>query len=337
MISNKYLSFFLAAGLLAAGCSSHIEGEEELARVEMPVSISIPVNGTMEGRGVGDPGQEEKWLFPTKAYIYICTSTSASETNCETVTYSELSLVADKWEQTTWTGNENIWTYNDKLTIRLPEQRAVGRVYVVLSTGNLTLSLTTPTTSTTENDIKALTFSIDADEDNTDLLKNLYSTPADKTLGNNSNNPNNYYGTIEEVSTKVPSLDIICYHVAAKLDLTWTVEEDVQDTKKMSYLHVSGLPTSGSLFYPVNTGTLTTGYSYTFLGGLSPGLMWYGRASTYTIYKPELSYTLTYKITEDGTETEGTKPLTMPSADSYYVPWLRGLITVGATATIGSE
>ena len=58
-------------------------------------------------------------------------------------------------------------------------------------------------------------------------MQNLYSSPY-----NLKNNDGKYYGTIKDYASNVPHIDMVLYHVATKIDLQWTIDEQFQGTKE---------------------------------------------------------------------------------------------------------
>ena len=56
--------------------------------------------------------------------------------------------------------------------------------------------------------------------------QNLYSSPY-----NLKNKDDKYYGTIKDYASNVPHIDMVLYHVATKIDLQWTIDEQFQGTK----------------------------------------------------------------------------------------------------------
>lgn len=57
-------------------------------------------------------------------------------------------------------------------------------------------------------------------------MQNLYSSPY-----NLKNKDDKYYGTIKDYASNVPHIDMVLYHVATKIDLQWTIDEQFQGTK----------------------------------------------------------------------------------------------------------
>ena len=87
-------------------------------------------------------------------------------------------------------------------------------------------------------------------------MQDVYSTPYNKT-----DNKGDYYGTITDYASNVPNINIVLYHVATKVDVQWSIDEDYQGTADWAVPTVksSGEPldswdasTSGSTYLPAH-------------------------------------------------------------------------------------
>ena len=226
-----------------------------LETVEMPISISIPaegfVNPTDVGigneepastlavtRALGDPGEAETFALPKFLYIYLVSTSSSNSTQ---VIFKKQEVNPEDWKLSTSGDNTNghfsakdgLYVYQGHLSINLPLNRKEGRVYVVAS--NLDLD-----DSGTDNkynlvtDVSSWSSFKDVEDGVTftnqsslrSNMQNLYSSPY-----NLKNNEGNYYGTIKDYASNVPHIYMVLYHVAAKVDLQWTIDEQFQGTK----------------------------------------------------------------------------------------------------------
>ena len=226
-----------------------------LETVEMPISISIPaegfVNPTDVGigdeepastlavtRALGDPGEAETFALPKYLYIYLVSTSSSNSTQ---VIFKKQVVNPKDWKLSTPGGNTNghfsakdgLYVYQGHLSINLPLNRKEGRVYVVAS--NLDLD-----DSGTDNkynlvtDVSSWSSSKEVEDGVTftnqsslrSNMQNLYSSPY------NLENEGNYYGTIKDYASNVPHIDMVLYHVATKVDLQWTIDEQFQGTKE---------------------------------------------------------------------------------------------------------
>ena len=225
-----------------------------LETVEMPISISIPAGGFVSPtdvgigneepasalavtRVLGDPGEAETFALPQYLYIYLVTTTTSNTTQ---VIFKKQEVKPEDWKLSTSGGNTNghfsakdgLYVYQGHLSINLPLNRKEGRVYVVAS--NLDLD-----DSGTDNKYNLVT-DVSSWKSHTDVennvtftnqsslrsnMQNLYSSPY------NLKNDGNYYGTIKDYASNVPHIDMVLYHVATKIDLQWTIDEQFQGTK----------------------------------------------------------------------------------------------------------
>ena len=246
---------FLAAAVVTSCSDDDSLASRGLETVEMPISISIPaegfVNPTDVGigndepastlavtRALGDPGEAESFVLPQYLYIYLVTTTTSGTTQ---VIFKKQEVKPEDWKLSTSEDNTNnhfstkdgLYVYQGHLSINLPLNRKEGRVYVVASNLDLDDSATEKNynlvtdvslwSSYTEVE-NGVTFTNQADLRNN--MQNLYSSPY-----NLKNIEGNYYGTIKDYASNVPHIDMVLYHVATKVDLQWTIDEQFQGTK----------------------------------------------------------------------------------------------------------
>lgn len=146
-------------------------------------------------------------------------------------------MESEDWKLSTFGGNTNghfsakdgLYVYQGHLSINLPLNRKEGRVYVVASNlelDNSTYNLVTDVSSwSSSKDVEdRVTFTNQSDLRSN--MQNLYSSPY-----NLKNNDGKYYGTIKDYASNVPHIDMVLYHVATKIDLQWTIDEQFQGTK----------------------------------------------------------------------------------------------------------
>lgn len=245
----------MAAAVVTSCSDDDSLASRGLETVEMPISISIPaegfVNPTDVGigndepastlaltRALGDPGTAETFALPQYLYIYLVTTTTSGTTQ---VIFKKQEVKPEDWKLSTSGDNTNnhfstkdgLYVYQGHLSINLPLNRKEGRVYVVASNLDLDDSATEKNynlvtdvslwSSYTEVE-NGVTFTNQADLRNN--MQNLYSSPY-----NLKNIEGNYYGTIKDYASNVPHIDMVLYHVATKVDLQWTIDEQFQGTK----------------------------------------------------------------------------------------------------------
>lgn len=248
--------FFTIAIVLAAAFVTSCSDDDSLASrgletVEMPISISIPaegfVNPTDVGigneepastfavtRALGDPGEAETFALPKFLYIYLVSTSSSNSTQ---VIFKKQEVKPEDWKLSTSEGNTNdhflrkdgLYVYQGHLSINLPLNRKEGRVYVVASnleldnsSYNLVTNVSSWSSYTYVED--KVTFTNQSSLRNN--MQNLYSSPY-----NLKNKDDKYYGTIKDYASNVPHIDMVLYHVATKVDLQWTIDEQFQGTK----------------------------------------------------------------------------------------------------------
>lgn len=290
----------MALALGIAACSDSNHSEPQMEYVEMPVRLSIPASGMSDPtRAPGDPGTYERFEIPTVAYMYFCTTYGG----VETVTSLATTLSADRWIKTTIApGNpesDSIYTYTGSIQARLPKSRSEGRVYVALC--NVPVFSGTkpfPTMPAGEEAVKNTRIEINT-KDLRANLHNLYSSPYNLMVNKADGSGREYYGTIQEINTQQPHVDMILYHVAAKIDLTWNVAPNIQRDVRITYIEAQGLAASCLLFKPMET-VYDSGSKYNLHlmadpaseypwcnsdTGITPGPgnRWYGRLCFYTI------------------------------------------------------
>ena len=261
-IGFRFILYLLAmVSSVVTSCSADDSlASRGLETVEMPISISIPaegfVNPTDVGigneepastlavtRAPGDPGTAETFVLPKYLYIYLVSTSSSNTTQ---VIFKKQKVESEDWKLSTPGGNTNghfsakdgLYVYQGHLSINLPLNRKEGRVYVVASnidlddssTNNKIKLVTSAEWTDEETFLNAITFSNDGELRKNDNMKNLYSSPYNLTKKVNSKDV--YYGTIEDYASNVPHIDMVLYHVATKVDLQWTIDEQYQGSKE---------------------------------------------------------------------------------------------------------
>jgi len=337
---RKTIALLLGAGaLFLVSCSSDTAGDGDGRMVRMPIVLAIPANdadltagatGAKATRAEGDPGTYEKFELPKYLYIYLI-NTSIDGTRTAVLKPEGMNdktgypLDKDKWVKTTTTDNnkDSIYTYTDQIRIIIPEDRSKGLVYAAMSTVPITVSgAGSPST------VADATFTLGSDAmgKEGEALKNLYSSPY-----NLKNANGDYYGQVSDYTSNSPYINMVLYHVGAKLDLQWNVDASVQSTVKLSQIALTGLSNGGYLFKPLeNTSASTSTYTETFT--LDTGSQWYGRQATYVI--PVLTsgnYQFPLTITNSVSKNTTTATATVtPSTTSstVFVPWMVGTVKI---------
>ena len=341
-ISGKVLSTIAGLTLLAlvVSCSSDSTADGDGRMVSMPIVLAIPASNaslTAEEahakttRAEGDPGTYEKFELPKYLYIYLI-NTPINGTETKVLTPEGMdpqngyTLKADKWTKTTTQDNnkDSIYTYTDQIRIIIPENRKTGVVYAAMSTVPITVKYTG-----TDVDDATFTLGKEAKDNESEALKNLYSSPYNLTKDNQ------YYGIVNDYNSNSPYINMVLYHVASKLDLQWNVDASVQSSVKLSSITLTGLSSGGYLFKPLENTTALSTYSETF--SLDDGSQWYGRRATYVIPVKstdgnyQFPMTLTNGAKTPNTTTTAKATVTPSAINKVYVPWMLGTVTVKKT------
>ena len=251
------IMMFLAAAVVTSCSDDDSLASRGLETVEMPISISIPaegfVNPTDVGigneepastlavtRALGDPGEAETFALPQYLYIYLVSTSSSNSTQ---VIFKKQKVESGDWKLSSSQGNTNnhfsakdgLYVYQGHLSINLPLNRMEGRVYVVASNLDLDDSGTSSQNYNLVTDVSSWSSYTDVENGVTftnqsslrSNMQNLYSSPY-----NLKNDEGKYYGTIKDYASNVPHIDMVLYHVATKVDLQWTIDEQFQGTKE---------------------------------------------------------------------------------------------------------
>lgn len=352
---KKILSIYVwcvvvLAAITVAACSSDDDVAEPEQGVSMPVTLRFPASGAT--RAPGDPGSEPGINLPRYAYIFTVIKNGAAE---EVICQQE-NLTPALWQKDTWvagtddpqTDGDYVWFYSGNITVDLPDVRTEGRIYAAVSYEPITF-----TNPTTEDGVKAL--KVDFTNAGTpysdySVLRDVYSTPCDYSIGGN------YYGTVQHISTRRPSANLLLYHVASRVDILWNVREDVQANVQVKDMQLQNLKYKDCyLFRP--TMNVGAGAATTTLDGpaFNEGNQWYGRHYFYVIpYRAADSDDSHFPLTValwQGSDTHTTKTsgyfthtfniAAQPSgaqgdlidnkllgSGTVFAPWLRGLVEI---------
>ena len=339
--------------------------EEPTQQLAMSISICLPAGEVYpaqapELRAFGDPGTTEQFALPTHVYIYIVKDDKVWDIIEKTPSSSD-------WTKKHYVGpydteKDSIYVYTpEDLNLLLESGSFNGRIYIYASAVQLTPSPVI-TTGSDLADLLNLKFSFDGtlQDDPTSIvnnLQNIYSTPY-----NYQPDGEHYYGSFY-ATQKVPHLNLLLYHVAAKVDLMWNVKENLREDVKISYIAAENLydgpcyifkPTANQ---PTNeyldeNHVYTGGYTKTVLDSKknespapSPGTQWNGRGYFYAIpYKnndvdgesnPDPHYPLQLTLCKDSDRPDGGSyysTIVKTDIPEIWTSWIRGQISIN-TAT----
>ena len=344
----------LAAVAFVLGCAAcHDDTPQDTSHLD--VTISIPAERFIDSRAMGDPGDYEHFELPNYLYLYlVSTDSEGNQTLLSleeqlTGTWTKRRLGASYYP----TEEDSIYTYNGTFSFDLPANRRVGRVFVAMTSVPFD-RIEFGTGATLEEQVMNTTFDlahrVEGGHDyGFDYIRNIYSSPYNLT-----NAAGYYYGQIRNYHTAAPTLDMILYHVGAKLDVLWNVPETgtddlpLQTRLRLSDLEVRNLKSTDCLLFkpmlntslgsnPYNEGTSVDAPG---TGIINVGNQWYGRHSFYIIpYSVGTDaspyFPLQMQVWKNGdthaTVANGYKPATIQvpvDRDAVFTPWLRGLATI---------
>lgn len=244
-------------------------------------------------RAPGDPGTYEQFHLPRYIYLFLC---NESTNDTKSVIYQKIEIpdneLTSSWEKTVL-GTDSIYTYKGTVSINLPLNRSKGKIYAAASyiplhttnasslenSNHLSFNCAKPSkfdnsnpreyinesktytdgTYGTEDAVKNIIFSNITLRNN---MQDVYSTPYNKT-----DNKGDYYGTITDYASNVPNINIVLYHVATKVDVQWSIDEDYQGTADWAVPTEKSKNNKGDQLdsYPASTaenGTYLPAHSY---------------------------------------------------------------------------
>lgn len=272
--------------------SISIPAEGFVNPTDVGIGEETPTRAT---RAPGDPGTYEQFHLPQYIYLFLC---NESTNGTKSVIYQKIEIpnneLTSSWEKTV-SGTDSIYTYKGNVSINLPLNRSKGKIYAAASykplhTTNASSSMPedgesnhlsfncdrpsqfgdpnypreyinasktyTDDTYGTEDAVKNIIFSNITLRNN---MQDVYSTPYNK-MENGV-----YYGTITDYASNVPNINIVLYHVATKVDVQWSIDEDYQGTADWAVPTVKSnsnppapldsypASTSGSTYLPAHT------------------------------------------------------------------------------------
>lgn len=337
-IKISYLYILLCTVLLTAACSSKKEAELETP-MEASLSLCLPagdflsVNPNNQRRIMGDPGQTEMFTLPRYVYIFLLRQRGNQWTVYERI---EDVLEVDQWEKLRYHGrlqteNDSIFRYKRAIKYMLTSDRFNGRVYAVMSAKQLRFETSLSSVETLDD---VLNLRFDASPDSIQRnVQHIYTSPYNYEVDGE------YYGSFSSIGNNHPTVNLMLYHVAAKVDLKWNVADSVRiksnpaQAVRLTSMSVRGLYNGWSyLFRPMeNTVTTIPVSGYEISDVVTPadeGLWWEGRYYFYTIpyrvnnsdYFPLQLVMRTNELAGDGYQLTVNQPF---NAASPFVPWLR--------------
>lgn len=232
------------------------------------------------------------------------------------------------------TTGDSIYEYNHEIDLTLPSNRVDGRVYAIASAVELSFNcaLTAGELNTLDK-VETLTFNSGASgiQEN---LQHIYSTPY-----NYMPDGVRYYGSFEK-EQKVPHVSLLLYHVAAKVDINWFVDEEKRSKTNMlrlTKMDACNLFNGNAFCFKPMENSLpalpTTTDSVHIVTRTDEGLWWEGRSYFYTIPYTTTGKTGYYPL-QMQMETNESGAIYKPTVylevntTSPFVPWLRATFNI---------
>ena len=236
--------------------SNSIPAEVFVNPTDVGIGYEAVTPASATTRAPGDPGTYEQFHLPQYIYLFLC---NESTNGTESVIYQKIEIpdneLTSSWEKTV-SGTDSIYTYKGNVSINLPLNRSNGKIYAAASyiplhttnasslekSNHLSFNCERPSEFGDSNPREYINESktyTDATYGTEDAVKNIifsnitlrnymqdvYSTPYNKT-----DDKGVYYGTITDYASNVPNINIVLYHVATKVDVQWSIDEDYQGT-----------------------------------------------------------------------------------------------------------
>lgn len=308
----------------------------------MPFSLCLPATEVHSAsrapmrRVLSDPGMTEYFSLPHYLYIIVLKKNGV---NWELWNTMERTLTDEDWLLTHYNGTletegDSVYQYLGQLNLLLSNEKIEGRVYAIASAVPLTLSQPIGTISSL-SDVLNLTFSTSS-ETMQENLQHIYTTPYNYKVSGD------YYGSFSSATHRVPHVSLLLYHVAAKVDLQWKVEESHRvdplipaNGVRLTYMEARRLFNGNAYcFKPLRNELPSlpeTGYTLAnIVRPTDEALWWEGRSYFYTI-----PYTVTgepgyfpiqMRLCTNGTSVENAYRPTINlgiDTSAVFVPWMR--------------
>ena len=332
----KQYCYYILLLLITLFALTACRGDDDAQRLTLPVALCLPAEEVRlpMNRLPGDPGTTEQFLLPNYVYIIVMKKVAGVWSPWEVITKT---LTEDDWEKKRYTGllqtsGDSIYQYNEEIDLLLNNEGFEGSVFAVASAVELTftpaLNALTDSASVANLTINVGTTTMQQN------LQHIYSSPY------NYLRDGKYYGSFSSITQRVPRVNLLLYHIAAKVDLQWSVPadkrintDDPAEAVRLTYLGAQNLFNGEALvFRPMENekpAVLTSGYAIpNIVTAADEGMWWEGRAYFYTIPYTVTGNTdyfpLQLQLRTNGSEDTYRPTLEMNIAgSSVFVPWLR--------------
>lgn len=335
---------------LAVGCRlDGMNDREPSSTIAMPISISLPTDEmqsmrpSMVRRAIGDPGAAEQFAFPSHIYVFVLKDNGDGSWSVWHKEHMEPAVeewIPKRYNGRLQTAGDSIYEYDKHLNLMLSNEKFEGQVLAIASEHELVFNTPFASIATAEQ-VRNLRFST-ADPSTKASLQHIYSTPYNYEWNGE------YYGSFSSIYQKVPHIDLMLYHVAAKVDIKWSVDEDKRINKADPYdaVRLTNMKACNLFdgyaycFKPmenvVATQPLTSGATIEIVRPADEGLWWEGRAYFYTIpytvgATPGDYFPLQMEMSTNGSDAKYRPTLNLRiDTDSPFVPWLRAMFNISA-------
>lgn len=344
MWSYKKALYIILGLFLLVSCQPN----EPVRQGTLQINLCLPMPENFSPsikRIIGDPGMTENFELPKYVYIVVMKQEGGVWSVWRR---AEISLNEGAWEKTNYYGfnptrEDSIYRYTEPVQFLLDGETPQGRVYAICSRKKLTFSSSIGSIDTME---KLLNWQFNTAPDSIqESLQDIYSTPYNLTRGGD------YYCVFDCSTGHIYRLDLILYHVAAKVDITWNVvdsmrinKDDPSEAVRLTKMKACKLFNGYAYcFKPMENSSdrpLDSGKEITIVQSTDEGLWWEGRSYFYTI-----PYTTTYKpgyyplqmqmATNDSGDHNRTIYLQVDTS-SPFVPWLRATFNIDNPLVAGT-
>jgi hypothetical protein len=221
------------------------------------------------------------------AYIYVLANSETDGTGASLLqkvsganSQGGIALEPTKWAPDG--SDPSIYHYTEPLSIKLWHLTQSAKVYVAVSDREI------PGIQLPSNPDEIVSLKYDLSqigEASSEFMKNLYATPYNLNKSDGA-----YYGTVIDLNTNTPSVNVMLYHVAARLDIKWNVEDERRQSFALGALSVNNMPKQCYLFQPtlnnVPADANANAYSESIVSSFSPTTAWSGRK---VVYVPQVN------------------------------------------------
>lgn len=298
-------------------------------------------------RVMGDPGKAEIFQVPHYLYLFVMKEVG----NAWQIWRMEERVLEDEdWVAARYGGElmnkkDNIYLYKEPIHFILKNETPQGRVYAVCSRCKLTFNKSMANISGMD-DLLKWQFNTDTIQES---LQDIYTTPY------NYNRNGRYYCSFDCSSGASATVDLLLYHVAAKVDIKWNVVDSMRINKtdaskavRLTYMEARRLFNGWAYCFQPMRNTVTSlpteGQNIKIIADAKDeGQWWEGRAYFYTIPYTVTSdpnyFPLQMTLRTNGSTGTGYQPTLNLKIDTtaVFVPWLRANFNLTAPLTDKTE